>query len=142
MKKFILEFKDFISKGNVLDMAIGIIIGGAFGKIVTSLVENILMPLFGILLGGVNFSDLKLNVGSAEIKYGLFIQNIVDFLIISLVIFICIKKVSEVANSKFRKKKEEVEEPTEKICPFCKTTIAIDATRCPNCTSHLEEEIK
>lgn len=135
MKGFIEEFKDFISKGNVMDMAVGVIIGGAFGKIVSSLVENILMPLIGILIGGVNFSDLSATVGNAEVKYGIFLQSVFDFLIIALVIFIMIKQISKITD-KFKKEEEEAE-PTEKVCPFCKSTIAIDATRCPHCTSEL-----
>lgn len=135
MKGFMEEFKDFISKGNVMDMAVGVIIGGAFGKIVSSLVENILMPLIGILLGGVNFSDLSATVGNAEVKYGIFLQSVFDFLIIALVIFIMIKQISKITD-KFKKEEEEAA-PTEKVCPFCKSTIAIDATRCPHCTSEL-----
>ena len=138
MKNFIKEFREFISKGNVMDMAVGVIIGGAFGKIVSSLVENILMPLIGIILGGVNFSDLSVTVGSAEVKYGVFLQSVFDFLIIALVIFIMIKQISK-ATSKFKKKEVEAA-PTEKVCPFCKSTIAIDATRCPHCTSELGSE--
>ena len=135
MKGFMEEFKEFISKGNVMDMAVGVIIGGAFGKIVSSLVENILMPLIGILLGGVNFSDLSATVGNAEVKYGIFLQSVFDFLIIAFVIFVMIKQISKVTD-KFKKEEKEVE-PTEKVCPFCKSTIAIDATRCPHCTSEL-----
>ena len=135
MKNFVKEFREFISKGNVMDMAVGVIIGGAFGKIVSSLVENILMPLIGILLGGVNFSDLSATVGNAEVKYGIFLQSVFDFLIIALVIFIMIKQISKVTD-KFKKEEEEAA-PTEKVCPFCKSTIAIDATRCPHCTSEL-----
>ena len=135
MKGFMEEFKDFVAKGNVMDMAVGVIIGGAFGKIVSSLVENILMPLIGILLGGVNFSDLSATVGNAEVKYGIFLQSVFDFLIIALVIFIMIKQISKVTD-KFKKEEEEAA-PTEKVCPFCKSTIAIDATRCPHCTSEL-----
>ncbi len=135
MKSFVEEFREFIARGNVMDMAVGVIIGGAFGKIVSSLVENILMPLIGILLGGVNFSDLAVTVGSAEVKYGIFLQSVFDFLIIALVIFIIIKQIAKVSE-KFKKKEEEPA-PTEKVCPFCKSTIAIDATRCPHCTSEL-----
>ncbi len=97
MKNFLEEFKEFIARGNVMDMAVGVIIGGAFGKIVSSLVENILMPLIGILLGGVNFSDLAVTVGSAEVKYGIFLQSVFDFLIIALVIFIIIKQIAKVS---------------------------------------------
>ena len=108
------EFKEFISKGNVFDMAIGVIIGGAFGKIVTSLVDNILMPLFGLLIGGLDFSKLAIKVKDAEIGYGLFIQNVVDFLIVALCIFFVVKLMS-----KFKKKKEEEPaapaEPSEEV---------------------------
>jgi len=135
MKGFVNDFKDFIARGNVIDMAVGVIIGGAFGKIVSSLVDNILTPLLGIILGGVNFSDLSVTVGSAEVKYGEFLQSVFDFLIIALVIFIIIRQISNISN-KF--KKEEEVAPTEKECPFCKSTIAIDATRCPHCTSELK----
>ena len=97
------EFKEFISKGNVVDLAVGVIIGGAFGKIVTSLVNDVLMPVIGILLGGVDFSNLTLTVGSAKIAYGMFIQTIIDFLIISACIFMMIRLFE-----KFKKKEEEV----------------------------------
>ena len=108
------EFKEFISKGNVFDMAIGVIIGGAFGKIVTSLVDNILMPLIGLIIGGLDFSKLVIKVKDAEIAYGLFIQNVVDFLIVALCIFMVVKLFS-----KFKKKKEEEPEapaePSEEV---------------------------
>ena len=105
----IKEFIAFISKGNVIDLAVGVVIGSAFGKIVTSLVDNIIMPLIGIILGGVNFSTLTIKVKDAVIAYGLFIQNIIDFLIIALCIFLCIKLIS-----KFKRKKEEVVEEPKK----------------------------
>ena len=101
----IKEFKEFISKGNVVDLAVGVIIGGAFGKIVSSLVDNILMPLIGLLLGGVNFSELSFKVKDATVNYGLFIQNIVDFLIIALCVFLIVKAINKMSNLK---KKEEV----------------------------------
>ena len=108
------EFKEFISTGNVFDMAIGVIIGGAFGKIVTSLVDNILMPLIGLIIGGLDFSKLVIKVKDAEIAYGLFIQNVVDFLIVALCIFMVVKLFS-----KFKKKKEEEPaapaEPSEEV---------------------------
>lgn len=135
MKKFADEFREFIAKGNVMDMAVGVIIGGAFGKIVSSLVENILMPLIGILLGGVSFENLAVTVGTAEVKYGIFLQSVFDFLIIAFVIFIMIKQIAKVTD-KF-KKEEEAPAPTEKVCPFCKSKIDINATRCPHCTSEL-----
>ena len=96
------EFKDFISKGNVFDMAIGVIIGGAFGKIVTSLVDNILMPLIGVLIGGHDFTSLSFKVKDATVEYGVFIQNVVDFLIVALCIFVVVK-----AMNSFKKKEEE-----------------------------------
>ena len=103
----IKEFKEFISKGNVVDLAVGVIIGGAFGKIVTSLVNDVLMPAIGIILGGVDFSKLTLNVGDAKIAYGMFIQNIIDFLIIAFCVFIFVKVVNKLSNLK---KKEEIKE--------------------------------
>ena len=98
------EFKKFAAKGNVLDLAVGVIIGGAFGKIVASLVDDIIMPIIGLLLGGINFSDLEIQVGDAGIKYGAFIQSIIDFLIISFSIFIFIRTVNKL-------KKKEMEKP-------------------------------
>lgn len=108
MKGFAKEFKEFINKGNVMDMAVGVIIAGAFGKIVTALVDNILMPIVGMLLGGVDFSSLALTVGSANLKYGLFIQAIIDFLIIALCIFIMVKNIN-----KLKKEEPAEEEPEE-----------------------------
>jgi len=101
------EFKEFISRGNVLDMAIGVIIGGAFGKIVTSVVNDLLMPLIGIVLGGLNFSNLSFKIGSAEILYGAFIQNVVDFLIVAACIFILMKVINKLTH---KEKKKEVKE--------------------------------
>ncbi len=126
------EFRDFVMRGNVLDLAVGVIIGGAFGKIVASLVADIIMPLIGLLLGGVNLSDKALVIGSASINWGVFVQNIIDFLIIALVIFLIIK-----AANRF-KKPEKAPEPTTKECPYCKSNIHLKATRCPECTSQLE----
>ena len=109
------EFKKFISKGNVVDLAVGVIIGGAFGKIVSSLVNDILMPIIGILIGGVDFSNLSLKIGDARITYGMFIQNVIDFLIIAFCVFIFVKivnKLTDVTN-KLEKKKEIKEEKIE-----------------------------
>ena len=105
MKKFFEEFKDFAMRGNVMDMAVGVIIGGAFGKIVTSLVDNVIMPLVGLATGGYDLAGLSLKVDEAEVKYGLFVQNIVDFLIVALCIFLMIKAVNKVSK---KKKEEEV----------------------------------
>ena len=108
----IKEFKEFISKGNVVDLAVGVIIGGAFGKIVTSLVNDILMPVIGVLLGGVDFSNLVLEVGKAKIAYGMFIQNIIDFLIIAICVFAFVKVINKLSSitKKEEDKKEEVKE--------------------------------
>ena len=140
------EFKEFAMKGNIVDLAVGVVIGGAFGKIVTSLVNDIVMPLVGILLGKVDFSNLFFALGNgnfttiqqakdagvATINYGLFINNIIDFLIVAFSIFIVIKQIN-----RFSKKKEEKPVENKKKCPHCYSEIHIDATRCPNCTSEL-----
>ena len=110
MKKFFKDFKEFALKGNILDMAVGVIIGGAFGKIVTSLVNDIVMPLIGLALGKVNFAGLSLKIGEAEIKYGNFIQTIVDFLIVAFCIFIVIQIFE-----KFKKKQEQKPEDTPAV---------------------------
>ena len=109
----IKEFKEFISKGNVVDLAVGVIIGGAFGKIVSSLVDNILMPLIGLLLGGVNFSELSFKVKDATVNYGLFIQNIVDFLIIALCVFLIVKAINKMSNLKKKEETKKEEKPTK-----------------------------
>jgi large conductance mechanosensitive channel len=128
------EFKAFILRGNVMDLAVGVIIGGAFGKIVASLVNDILMPLIGLLIGGIDFSSLSFTLGSATIAYGLFINNIIDFVIIALVIFLLVKGM----NSLHKKTAVAPAEPTTKECPKCFTVIPIKATRCPHCTSDLK----
>lgn len=138
MKKdgFLAEFKKFILRGNVLDMAVGVIVGGAFTAIVTSLNEDILTPLLGIF-GGTDFSNLTVTLGSSAdapvLMYGNFITAIINFLITALVIFLIIKGINKV-NDTFKKPEEEAA-PTTKICPYCKSEIAIDATKCPHCTS-------
>lgn len=152
------EFKEFATKGNIMDMAIGVIIGGAFQKIVTSLVNDIIMPAIAIFTGKVDFSELVLTIGSSSIKYGSFITTIVDFLIIAFSIFIAIKTFNKLndktkenlekiaKNNKHLKKhkkedvivEEKVEEPTTKVCPFCFSEINYKATKCPHCVSELE----
>ena len=127
------EFKEFVMRGNVLDLAVGVIIGGAFGKIVASLVNDILMPIVGLVLGGVDFSGLAITVGDASIKWGAFVQAIIDFIIIAFVIFLIIKA----ANATKKETPAPAAEPTTKECPFCFSTIPVKATRCPNCTSEL-----
>jgi len=136
MKKFLEEFKKFISRGNVMDMAVGIIIGGAFTSIVTSLVNDIINPLLG-LFGGVNFDQLAWNItGDVTLNYGKFITAVVNFLIMALIVFLIVKAMNTL--SKLHKK-QELKVPTTKKCPFCKSEIAIEATRCPHCTSELSE---
>jgi large conductance mechanosensitive channel len=139
------EFKEFIMRGNVLDLAVGIVIGAAFGKIVTSLVSDIVMPPIGVLLGKVDFSNLFIDLsgghyptldaakaaGAATIKYGVFLNTVVDFVIVAFVIFLVIKQANRL------KRQPAPAAPTTKECPFCHTAIPIPATRCPNCTSQL-----
>ena len=127
------EFKAFIMRGNVMDLAVAVIIGGAFGKIVSSLVSDIIMPLIGLIIGGIDFSGLAFTLGSAKVTYGNFINNVIDFVIIALVIFLMIKGLDSLK----RKPEPVVAEPVTKECPHCFTTISIKATRCPNCTSEL-----
>lgn len=130
----IKEFKEFISQGNVLDLAVGVVIGGAFSAIINSLVNDLIMPLVGILIGGIDFTALSIKVGDAEFMYGNFIQAIVNFFIIALCLFFVVKAFNSV------RKEEVVEEKvTTKTCPFCKSEIDIDATRCPHCTSKLND---
>ena len=141
MKKFFEEFKAFISRGNVMDMAVGVIIGASFKAIVDSLVADIINPLLG-LFGGMNFSEYKLKLlGDATLNYGNFITAIINFVIMAFVIF-CIVKFMNGVSAKFTKKKEEEAPaaPTTKVCTFCKSEIAIEATRCPHCTSELVVE--
>lgn len=144
------EFKEFISRGNVMDLAVGVIIGGAFGKIVSSLVDDIIMPLIGLLLGGADISNYFITLdggkyatlaeaqeaGAATLNYGLFLNRIIDFLIIAFVLFLIIKAMNK---ARALTKKPEAEAAlTTKVCPYCKSTIDINATRCPNCTSELK----
>lgn len=138
MKKFIEEFKTFINRGNVIDMAVGVIIGGAFKTIVDSLVADIINPLIGCI-GGLDFSAYSLKLkGEAVLNYGSFITAIINFLIMALVIFLIISTINKVS-AKMAKKTEEIPAaPTTKQCPFCKSEIAIDATKCPHCTSEVE----
>ena len=129
----IKEFKAFVMRGNVMDLAVAVIIGGAFGKIVSSLVNDIIMPLVGLIIGGIDFSGLAFTLGKANITYGNFINNIIDFIIIALVIFLMIKGIDNLK----KKPAPVVAEPVTKECPYCFSIISIKATRCPNCTSEL-----
>jgi large conductance mechanosensitive channel len=132
------EFKEFAMRGNVVDMAVGIVIGGAFGKIVSSLVTDVIMPPVGLILGNVDFSKLSIvlreKTEAAEavsINYGLFVNTLLDFVIVAFAIFMVIKQMNRL------KKKEEAAPVTTKECPKCLSTIALKATRCPNCTSEI-----
>ncbi|OGO12195.1 MAG: mechanosensitive ion channel protein MscL [Chloroflexi bacterium RBG_16_47_49] len=140
------EFKEFAFKGNMIDLAFAVIIGGAFGKIITSLVNDIIMPLIGQLLGNANFKDLFISLngikyasladaqaaGAATFNYGMFINTIIDFLIVAFIIFLIVRQINRM------KKAPVPTAPTTKECPHCFTQIPIPATRCPNCTSELK----
>jgi large conductance mechanosensitive channel len=126
------EFKEFAMRGNVLDLAVAVIIGGAFGKIIASLVNDILMPLIGLVLGGIDFSEQAFTVGEAVIKWGAFVQSILDFVIVAFVIFMIVRAMNRL------QKPAPIAAPTTKECPYCFSTIPIKATRCPNCTSELQ----
>ena len=137
MKSFIKEFKEFVSRGNVMDMAIGIIIGSAFTAIVSSLVEDIINPILGIF-GGMNFDKLSITLaGDATLNYGKFITAVINFLIMALIIFLIMKAMNKASN--LISKEEEDAAPATKVCPYCKSEIAIEATRCPHCTSELDK---
>lgn len=148
MKKFLEEFKTFIMRGNVLDMAVGVVVGGAFTSIVNSAVNDLLMPLLGLLTGRINFSDLYIALDGVEyaslsaaqeasapvFAYGSFIQSLIQFLIIAFAVFVMVKAINS-----FHAKKEEPEAaPTTKKCPYCLSEIDIQATKCPHCTSDLD----
>ena len=136
IKKFFEEFKAFAMRGNVLDMAVGVVIGGAFTAIVTALVEDIINPLIGLFFKA-DFSDVVIGLGGSSIKIGEFVNSIINFLIVAFVLFVVLKAF----NALFNKKKAEEEapaEPTTKVCPYCQSEISIKAVRCPHCTSKLE----
>lgn len=160
MKKFLNEFKAFALRGNVIDLAVGVIIGGAFQTIVKSLVDDLIMPFVGLATGGINFTDqfvvLKLaegipagtkypsltaakEAGATVFAYGSFITAVINFIIMAIVIFLFVKAINNL--HKLGKKAEDAveEAPTTKVCPFCKSEIAIEATRCAHCTSELKE---
>ena len=150
-KGFAAEFKKFIMRGNVLDMAVGVIIGGAFQAIISSLVNDIIMPVITLITGGIDFTDwfVALNgekyasleaaqeAGAATLNYGVFITAIINFLLMAIVVFLIVKAMNT-ASEKVVKKKEEAP-ATTKICPYCKSEINKDATRCPHCTSELKD---
>ena len=135
MRNFIKEFKEFAMQGNVMDMAIGIVVGAAFTAIVTSLVNDIISPVIGLFVR-VDFTDLAATVGGVDIKYGAFIMAVINFLIVAFVLFLIVKAMNKART--LGAKPEAEETPSVNICPFCKSEIALDATRCPHCTSRLE----
>lgn len=147
MRSLLKEFREFVMRGNVVDLAVGFIIGAAFGKIVTSFVGDILMPPIGLALGKVNFSNLFVNLsgsaypsladaqaaGAPTINYGLFINTLIDFIIIAFVLFLIIR----IMNQMQRKKEQAPTEPTTKDCPYCFSSIPVKAVKCPHCTSEI-----
>jgi len=140
VKKFFEEFKSFIMRGNVMNLAVGVIIGAAFQNIVTSLIDNIISPIIGMIMGGVGgdtsgFVGLKLTINGTDLRYGAFIMSVINFLIMAFVIFMLVKAVNAVMELG---KKETKDEKTTKECPYCKSTIHKDATICPFCTSELK----
>lgn len=146
MKAYFKEFREFAVRGNVIDLAIGVIIGAAFAPIVTSMVNDIMMPPIGRLIGNVDFSNLFINIsgkdvdsvaqaqeiGAATINYGLFLNHVINFVIVAFVIFFIVKQINRL------KREEPVAPPNTKACPYCQTDIPLKASRCPNCTSELE----
>ena len=138
IKSFFNEFKKFAMRGNVMDMAVGIIIGAAFGKIVDSMVKDIMMPPIGLLLGKVDFSDLKLKLAAdVSINYGIFLNNVISFVIVAFAVFVLIKAVNKLQEKMI---KEEAAAPTTKKCPYCCEDIPLAAVKCPHCTSDLPKK--
>lgn len=155
MKKIFTEFKDFIQKGNAIDLAVGVIVAGAFGAIINSLVADVIMPPIGMALGNVNFNDLYIQLNKAAVSipagtslaaareqgavvlaYGAFLMTIINFLIIAFFVFLLVKGINKLRD--MSKKEEATAAPTSKVCPFCKSEIHIEASRCPHCTSKLD----
>ena len=160
MKKFLNEFKTFALRGNVIDLAVGVIIGGAFQTIVKSMVDDLIMPFVGLATGGINFTDqfvvLRLTegveagtkyasltaakeAGATVFAYGSFITAVINFIIMAIVIFLFVKGINNLHKLGKKKEEEAPAAPTTKVCPFCKSEIAIEATRCAHCTSELKE---
>ena len=153
MKKFFSDFKDFISKGDVLNLAVGVMIGGAFGSIVTSVVNDIFMPVISLVTGGVDFTNLFVSLdgnkyatyaeaqeaGAAVLAYGNFITKVVDFLLLALCVFLVVRGVTRLRELSEKKEEAPAPAPAPRLCPYCKSEIAEDATRCPHCTSELSK---
>ena len=161
-KGILAEFKEFALRGNVMDLAIGVIIGAAFQAIVTSLINDLIMPLVGFITGGVNFQDqfaiLKLpegvnaadvtslaaaqELGVTTLNYGAFVTAVINFLLMAVVVFCLVKTINRLSNLGRKKEEEAPAEPTTKVCPHCCSEIPLEATRCPHCTSELEAPAK
>ncbi len=151
MKKMMNEFKQFAIKGNMIDLAVGMIIGTSFNKIVSSLVNDMIMPLLGIFTGKIDFAKLFIaldgktyetlaaaeEAGAACFKYGAFLAGLLDFLIMAFIVFLFVRGINKLREA--NKEPEAPKAPTTKVCPFCKSEISIEATRCPHCTSELEK---
>jgi len=151
MKNFMNEFKKFIMRGNVMDMAVGVIVGGAFQKIITSMVNDIIMPVITLITGGIDFSNWFIaldggkyatlleaqEAGAATLNYGVFITQVITFLIMAFVIFVMVKTMNKMAETGKKEEPVAPAAPTTKKCPHCCSEIAIEATRCPHCTSQL-----
>ena len=152
-KGFVKEFKEFILRGNVIDLAVGVIIGGAFQAIINSFINDLIMPFIGLLTGGINFADqfIVLNsngesfataeaaaeAGYSVFAYGAFITAVINFLVIALVVFLMVKAINKARDAAKKGEAEEEEAPATKVCPYCKSEIDVDATRCPHCTSEV-----
>ena len=139
MKKFFKEFKEFALRGNVMSLAVGMIIGAAFGEIISSLTENILSPILGLFIGQ-NFSYLEWNVLGVTLYYGAFLTSVMNFIILAFVVFMIVKGMNKLLEAADRKAKEEAAEEPKHLCKFCMTELHQDATRCPACTSVLNAE--
>lgn len=140
MKKFVQEFKDFALRGNVMDLAVGVIIGGAFQQIVNALVDNIIMPFINLFTRTDGIEDLYVQVGTAQITYGAFLAAVLNFIIMAFVIFLLVKLLNKLTT--LGKKPQGDVKPTTKKCPFCFTDIPYEATRCPNCTAEIPQSQK
>lgn len=138
MKKFLKEFKEFALRGNVMDLAVGVIIGGAFQAIVSSLTSDVISPFIG-LFASTDFSDLVWKINGVDIRYGAFITAVINFIIMAFIIFMFMKVLNKITS--FDKKVEKPAEPVTKECPYCFSEIHIKAIRCPHCTGNLSEEI-
>ena len=137
MKKIIQEFKEFINQGNVVDMAVGVVVGAAFKAIVDSLVSDLISPLIGIIFKA-DFSDVSVTINGSSIMIGSFIMAVLNFFIVAVVLFLFVKLMNSLRRLKKKPEEEAAPAPTTKVCPYCKSEISIDATKCPHCTSDIK----